>query len=418
MKKVLIWIFLVITSITAQNKIELAHLHSKFAEMSYRRQYKKQLELKAQKLLSEKDIPLSEQISLLNEISLMNYKPIGFYDYLLSQLENFRNNPSELNNRLLESLKALYPDSARALVLRIAKTTDVFSTFVYAACVLMHYPAKEDSVLIDSLLQRKFVHTDTLLRKLFTEEFYSREEFPKDKLSSLLAAEFQKGKTVIFSLQRRNRIYPGITVIRRPDGKFVREEDGKIFWVPQLALAAANLPGYLKNGNTPQGIFSVVGFYITQKESIGPTPIVLTRIPFGKAPSIFFHGLNKHKNWAIEDYAELLPVELRDYKPLYESYFAGKLGRRLLVMHGSTDDLSFYKDKPYYPFTPTHGCLSTVEIWNEQGNVVRSDQARLINAFFSTKELKGFLVVVNIGNERKPVTIDEIRPYILSAEKH
>ena len=94
----------------------------------------------------------------------MNYKPIGFYDYLLSQLENFRNNPSELNNRLLESLKALYPDSARALVLRIAKTTDVFSTFVYAACVLMHYPAKEDSVLIDSLLQREFVHTDSLLR--------------------------------------------------------------------------------------------------------------------------------------------------------------------------------------------------------------------------------------------------------------
>jgi hypothetical protein len=88
------------------------------------------------------------------------------------------------------------------------------------------------------------------------------------------------------------------------------------------------------------------------------------------------------------------------------------------LTRGTKQHISFYKNKPYYPFTPTHGCLSTVEIWNEQGNVVRSDQARLINAFFSTKELKGFLVVVNIGNEGKPVTIDEIRPYILSAEKH
>jgi hypothetical protein len=87
-------------------------------------------------------------------------------------------------------------------------------------------------------------------------------------------------------------------------------------------------------------------------------------------------------------------------------------------MHGSTDDVSFFKDEPYYPLTPSKGCLTTREIWSEDtGKLIESDQVKLMNAFFSTGQLYGFLVVLNLDEVKKPVTIDDLKAFILAAEK-
>ena len=92
--------------------------------------------------------------------------------------------------------------------------------------------------------------------------------------------------------------------------------------------------------------------------------------------------------------------------------------RKLLIMHGSTDDLTFYKNQQYYPHTPTQGCISSIELWNEStGKCIRSDQAKLMNAFFSTGVLEGFLIVVNIDDKKAPVTLDELKSLILKAEE-
>ncbi len=418
MTRLITLILLLFTLIlSAQKKVETHKLFSAYATKAARINYRQTLSKKAQLLFAGKIQNEKSKIAILDEMALMFYRPKGTYKYIYNSLSDFRMNSVKFNNHLLEALKALFPDSANALVKNIITEMKVPSTFIYGACTLMHYPERRELSFVDSVLNEKFSGSKDLRINLFKQEINSRQKSVKTKLAEILSAPFQKGKTIIFSFQRYDRSFPGLTIIRKPDGNFVREENGEIFSIPQLALSAANLPAYLKDGNTPQGIFSIVGFYITQKKSIGPTPIVLTRIPFGKPPKIFFHGQNKFRRWNIADYKALVPSAFKNYAPFYEAFYAGKLGRRLLVMHGSTDDLNFYKNEKYHPLTPTRGCLSATEIWDEKGKVIKSDQAKLINAFFSTKKLEGFLIVLNIDDAKKPVTLDELLPYIKKTER-
>ncbi len=210
-------------------------------------------------------------------------------------------------------------------------------------------------------------------------------------MKDILNHNFLEGKTIIYSLHRKNRTFPGITIIKKPNGEFVKTDSNAIFSVKQLALSVTNLPGYLSQGNTPQGIFSVVGFYNSPTPSIGPTAAVLTRIPFEVPIQLWYHKSVTKSYWDINDYKNLFPKSWQDYLPIYESYYAGKTGRRKIVMHGSVDDLSFYDSLSYAPMTPSKGCLTTTEIWSDStGYNIKSDQAKLMNAFFSTGQLYGF----------------------------
>jgi len=232
-------------------------------------------------------------------------------------------------------------------------------------------------------------------------------------LTELLQHPFQKGTTIIYSLHRKNRNFPGLTIIKKPDGTFVKNNDGTIFSIPQLAISFSNLPDYIPNGNTPEGIYSIIGTYISPTKTIGPTPNVLTRSPFEVLPKIFFHKKNKYKKFSKEDYKNLLPSSWQNYFPIYQSFYAGKSGRKLIIMHGSTDDLEYYKQQSYYPMSPTRGCLSSKEIWDEEtGKCLESDQAKLINSFYSTKKLKGFLVVIEIDDKNAAVTIEDIKKWL------
>ena len=232
-------------------------------------------------------------------------------------------------------------------------------------------------------------------------------------LKDLIDSPIQKGKTIIYTFLRKNRNIPGITIIKNPNGKFVKNADGTIFNIPQLAISYSNLPSYIPNGNTPTGIYSVVGTYITPTESIGPTPNILVRSPFEVSPKIFFHNKNKYKKFNKTDYDSLVPKTWQNYFPIYQSFYSGKSGRKLIIIHGSTDDLTYYKNMPYYPMSPTRGCLSSKEIWDSKtGKCLESDQVKLINAFRSTKQNKGFLVVIELDNKNKPVTLSDIVKYL------
>ena len=232
-------------------------------------------------------------------------------------------------------------------------------------------------------------------------------------LKDLIHSPIQKGKTILYTFLRNNRNYPGITIIKKPNGKFVKNADGTIFNIPQLAISYSNLPSYIPNGNTPTGIYSIVGTYITPTESIGPTPNILVRSPFEVSPEIFFHNKNKYTQFTKADYDELLPKTWQNYFPIYQSFYSGKSGRKLIIMHGSTDNLTYYKNMPYYPMSPTRGCLSSKELWDSKtGKCLESDQVKLINAFRSTKQNKGFLVVIELDDKNKPVTLNDIKKYL------
>jgi hypothetical protein len=236
-------------------------------------------------------------------------------------------------------------------------------------------------------------------------------------IADIISREFLKNQTVLFSFQRKNRNYPGLALIRDTAGNFIKDENGNVFSVPQLARSISNLPGYLTNGNTPQGIFWMHGFNTSRTSFIGPTSNIQLSMPFETSLRHFFNDTNiDDTTWTEEWYKKLLPNNLANYLPLYESFYAGKAGRSEIIAHGTTVDPGYYLGEQYYPQTPTMGCLCTKEIWSdEDGKRLESDQQKLVNALQNVGGAKGYCVVIEIDNAQKPITLEEILSLIQSA---
>ena len=96
--------------------------------------------------------------------------------------------------------------------------------------------------------------------------------------------------------------------------------------------------------------------------------------------------------------------------PLYHSYYAGLIGRSEIIAHGTTLDPKLYSDKPYYPLTPSQGCLCTREVWN--GKRLESDQQKLINALLKAGGANGYCVVIELDDKQSAVTLSDILPLL------
>ena len=70
---------------------------------------------------------------------------------------------------------------------------------------------------------------------------------------------------------------------------------------------------------------------------------------------------------------------------------------------------SYYRSKPYYPFTPTLGCLCTNESWDDAtGQRLESDQLKLVHAVEKAGGPDGYLIVINLDDQHLPVQPEEI----------
>lgn len=234
------------------------------------------------------------------------------------------------------------------------------------------------------------------------------------KLPLLLSNSFLKGNTVVYSFQRKNRNYPGMAIVRDGNGFFFKNEKDEIFSVTQLARSTNNLPGYLTNGNTPQGIFRMNGFAISNISAIGPSENIQLMMPFETSVSYFLKDSTlKDSTWAPWLYQRLLPPDLQNYFPLLQTYFSSAIGRTEIIAHGTTVNPEYYKNKPYYPLTPTMGCLTSKEIWSTvDGKRTESDQQKLVNAVKAAGGADGYCIVIEIDDQHKPVSIYEILPYL------
>ncbi len=230
----------------------------------------------------------------------------------------------------------------------------------------------------------------------------------------ILNADFLKGNTIIYSIQRKNRNFPGIVIIRDSTGNFIKDSTGSIFSVPQLARSITNLPGYLTNGNTPQGIFRMNGFAVSRSAAIGPTENIQLMMPYETSPQFFLKDSSITDTvWTKELYERLLPDALKKYHPLFGSYYASAIGRTEIIAHGTTVDPSYYNGATYYPYTPTQGCLCTKEIWSDvNGKRTVSDQQKLVNAVKKAGGANGYVVVIEIDDKQQPVTMQDVLPFL------
>jgi len=233
-------------------------------------------------------------------------------------------------------------------------------------------------------------------------------------LEDILYHPFFKKATAVFSFQRKNRDYPGIAIIRDSASNFLKDEYGNIFSVPQLARSISNLPGYLTNGNTPQGIFRMFGLDTSKSNFIGPTPNIQLTMPVETHLQHFMNDSTITDSvWTAAWYSELLPGSWKNYLPFYETYFAGKAGRTEIIAHGTTVNPEYYKGQPYYPLTPTLGCLGTKEIWSEaDGRRMISDQHKLVDALQQAGGADGYYIVIDIDDQQQPVSLTELLPYL------
>ena len=101
---------------------------------------------------------------------------------------------------------------------------------------------------------------------------------------------------------------------------------------------------------------------------------------------------------------------------MLQSYFAGKAGRTEIIIHGTTVNPEYYRQQPYYPLTPTMGCLTSKEIWDEAtGRRAESDQQKIIQALIAAGGANGYTIVVNIDDEQRPVMLADLLPLLYKA---
>ena len=241
---------------------------------------------------------------------------------------------------------------------------------------------------------------------------------------ALLAALFQHqtalGCKVIYSMQRPDRNYPGLAIIQNADGRFIKDSaTGKLKTFVQLARSAADLPYFITNGSTPQGAYRIAGIDISQNNAIGPTPNIQTRLPFEVPGDTFFiHPTQPILTDSIyrEEYKKLFPIAWQ-ITAMQESFIAGQCGRAAIIAHGTTLDPWWYQQQPFYPNTPTLGCLCAKETWNPYtGRLQQSDQLDMVNAFLSTPDTSGYLFVINLADKKSAVTPEEVTALVNAFE--
>jgi len=298
----------------------------------------------------------------------------------------------------------------------LEETTDPKIFAICAEYLLQHKKTDAEKQILSKKLLEKF--TDTAYKNPVLFMLSTRlkpaeinRQPAHEVLKEILNKAFLPQQIVMYSFQRKNRDYPGMVLIRNADGNFVRDSSGNLFHIPQLARSISNLPGYLRNGNTPQGIFKMFGFGVSMSNFIGPTANVQMGMPVELSIQKFFgDSAILDSAWTIGWYQKLIPKKLQSYLPLYDSYYAGLAGRSEIIAHGTTIEPDYYAGKPYFPLTPTQGCLCTKEIWN--GKRLESDQQKLVNGLLKAGGANGYCVVIEIDNKQAPVTIKDLLPYL------
>ncbi|MDX1702114.1 MAG: hypothetical protein R3250_15925 [Melioribacteraceae bacterium] len=408
----IVCLFLVFVIVTpGQNTVDISRLKSDFAKGENKEKYYSNLLKNIDQTFSgDPSVNSGIWIKALRDAQSMKYDGNDVKVGLEKIFEMKIDNNLKLQRIALEIAYTLFKGDFNSRIEKIATETNDEISFA----ISVHYLKNRHNIkkYLKTALQKFGEQPESSIIKYLVEDLRSSDDLIPD-LRELLNHKFQKGKTIIFSFHRKNRIYPGITIIKKPNGEFVKKKNGDIFNIPQLALSYSNLPEYIPSGNTPQGIYSIQGTYISPTETIGPTPNVLTRIPFEITPSLFYHKSNSNNKWEIDDYKKLLPLSWKDYDPIFNSFNIGKFGRRLIIIHGSTDETAYFSEEAYYPLTPTRGCLSSREIWDEKtGRAVESDQVSLINAFRSTGQTKGYLILIEIDDQQRPVDIQDIKRFL------
>ena len=349
-------------------------------------------------------------------VEVLLYHSVFTDQRIAGAFDSLEGRSADFQQALLTLVYAQYPHAFPIQVTHLLyNTTDTVLAALCGEYLLKQHNPDMTRNLAESL-DRKFGAAKggspvlQVLRERIRQSLQGYTPPARSTLEALFNRDFLKGHIVMYSIQRRDRDYPGLVLIRDRNGNFVTDSNGTIFSVPQLARSITGLPYYLHYGNTPQGVFLMHGFQVSMANFIGPTANILLEMPVEADARLFLNDETADTTWRLEDYKRLLPASLQAFEPLCEVYDAGNCGRREIIAHGTTIDPAYYLHQPYYPLTPSEGCLCTKEIWN--GKRLQSDQLRLVNALLKAGGAEGYCVVIDLDDQKRPVALDEVLPFL------
>jgi len=182
-------------------------------------------------------------------------------------------------------------------------------------------------------------------------------------------------------------------MIRTAAHQWLCDSTGKPYRFPQLARSITNLPYYLTNGNTPQGLYRLKGWAQSDNKWIGPTTNLQMVMPDEAGAPSFFDSIPENIETA---YGQCISPTLARFKQLWQTLKAAQLGRSEIIAHGTTINPQWYAQQPYFPHTPSLGCLCSPEIWN--GNLIQSVQQQWVQVVQSITNAQGYLIVAEIAD--------------------
>lgn len=340
---------------------------------------------------------------------------------ITSALKTWDDRSDGFRRAALQAVYTLYPTEFQKEIRKLLPNIDSPKLFAMAG----HYLLRNDaSNSIIKRIRKTMISVfpkwkDDPILIMFSRDLESIKETEKrPPLADILAHKFLGSAPVVFSFQRHDRRYTGLAVIRDSSGRFLRRDDGTIFSIPQLAMSISGLPGYITNGNSPCGIYSIRGLDYSSNVFIGPTPFLNSRLPYEADVRDFFHDpAMEPEEWSMDIYLKMLPESWRDNLPIQEAFYAGKAGRGEIIAHGTTINPEFYRNEIYYPQTPSLGCLCAREIWSKKdGALITSDQYALVKSFRAAGNTNGFMIVIELDDRKNPVSMDEVIMEIIKAE--
>lgn len=346
-------------------------------------------------------------------MELLNYRAPFIDARIRTAMDSVSLRSNAFQKAMLQLIYPLYPKDFVPQVTSLVKETN--DPKLFAMCCEYLFLNKKTEPYKTILLKRM----DEIQQKSGAATEISFFTVLKSKLlltaakcppvEDLTSNTFLPNEMVVYSFQRKNRNYPGLVMVRSKDGSFIKDAAGKYFTVPQLARSSTNMPGYLSNGNTPQGIFKIFGFAVSKGSFIGPTTNIQMVLPYEQSTDVS----DSVTQTLGDNYRFLLPVSWKNYFPFFEAYYAGKAGRSEIIAHGTTVNPAYYAKQPYYPLTPTQGCLCTKEIWSAvDGKRIESDQQKLVDAVKKAGGANGYCVVIEIDDQQKPVSLKDILPFL------
>jgi hypothetical protein len=314
-------------------------------------------------------------------------------------LENPKKVSRESLEKALEVAYAFYPDE------------------FYDKIILLksHNLSERSKIIVSLYYARKMGSSDLIfdntpsMQKLKT---YLEEKSPSPEppLLDLFRHSFGENNWVLFSIQTKSREYPGLLLVRKPNGKFLRNDSGSIFHFSQLGRAVTQLPYFLQNGHTPTGIFKLGGKVKSKNPAIGKTPAMVLYMP-GEISKQEFFGING--KWEEQDILSVFPESWR-LPVILESFEAGHFGRSGIWMHGSTVNPNEFKSENYFPLTPSFGCLTSYEFWDKKSINLYSSQETFWKALEKEK-IKGYLIVIN-RDWNRGIYLEDVLTELIEAE--